>query len=254
MADAFLIQHLGMLLLIQIQMDSYYKSQQSKRINSLDNYLVGFDTGTKIVNKVTEYIDKSLFPEWIYVKSIDDIINLAFNFKDVDFLCDILTAISRSGEELTLSASNVNNLLNLLKSKNSNRAKRGAPTHSIFHRDITYSKISIIAGILSTGRKKIKGIKTLIDVQDTTASILGISSAIVKKNCYEKKYNEDGVKIRLYAEHIASRIFSKLNNTSTVPIPTPIECYMVLFEALFHVKSIWTGHYSEDGIPELKLV
>ena len=252
--DAFLIEKLGLIILINILMDSYYLSTREKRLDSINSLISGFDLGMKIVNKATEFIVKSLYPDWIYIKCLDDIINLAFNFKDHDFLCDILYVASNELDSLTISNSNIKNLLSWLKKSNSTGKTRGAPTKTRFHKDIIHSKTAIIAGILSAGRKKIKGVNNKDDVLTETGRIIGLSDATVKLYCYTNKENPGGVKIRSIVEQIMNRVYSKLNDDIILPIPTQIECYLVLFLSLFYNTHIWTSRCSEDGVPELIMI
>lgn len=254
MAATFLAEHFGQLLLLHVHLDSYYTSNRKKQITSIEGLVDSFDTGTKIINKMTEYVDKSIYADWLFVHSVDDIINLSFGFKDIDLLCEILTIVNTEGSGIYLSYSNVNHLISLFRNSNDKKTTKGAPSQSYFHKDYTYSKQAIIAGVLSAGRKKISGVKTLINVQEQTAMIVGVSPDTVKKNCYSKNHNPDGVECRICAEGIASRIFKRVGKNEQLPIPTPIECYMVLFKALFYDNNVWTGEATDEGVPVLKMV
>ena len=200
LTDAFLVENLGLILLINILMDSYYLSEPSKRLDSVNSLISGFDLGTKIVNKATEFIVKDLYPGWVYIKSLDDIMNLAFNFKDNYFLRDILLVASNELDSLTISKSNIKNLLRWLQEGNSTGKTRGAPAKTRFHKDIVHSKTAVIAGILSAGRKKIRGVNNKDDVLFETGKLIGLSDATVKLYCYTNKENPGGVKIRSVVE------------------------------------------------------
>lgn len=254
MATTFLAENFGLVLLLHVHLDSYYNSNKNKKICSIEGLVEGFDIGARIINKMTEYIIRSIFPDWIFAHSIDDIINLAFEFKDVDLVCEILAIANSKGNGITLSSGNIEHLISLLKNQNNQNTVKGAPPQSKFHKNYVYSKQAIIAGVLSAGRNRIAGVKTLIDVQEQTSEIIGVSASTVKKNCYDKKHNPAGVELRSIAEETAKPIFIKLNKNEQLPTPTPLECYMVLFDAIFGVENIWTGKTTAEGIPILQMI
>lgn len=248
--SAQVVINLGTLILNLIAIESYKQPRNNERKKAINSAVWGEDVGIKIINKITEDIPRELYPDWLFNLTTSDIISLALGMSDVDFLHDIFSAMFiRYPQGYLMPKEIILSFMRFFKNLNATSSK-GHPKLTQFEKDSTIPESAIVAGVLSSARNKIKGINTIIDAQEAAQKILGRSVSTIKKHCYES--NKEGVTVRAYIEKIMKPVFEKMEYSENIPMPTPMECYMVSFLALWGKAFIWTGHLTEDFIPDIK--
>lgn len=255
--DYLLKYNLGLAILISILLDPFVGENKENRKKAIEGILSANYIGTKIIKKITADIPRNFYPDFIYKLDINDIIDLISNVTtkdDPDDFCHILDAINKKGiEGLKITPCNVTNIKNFLNVSK----KNFSPAQKDYLKDVTVTRVAIIAGVLAAGRGKIAGIKTLENTQEETgqiASVRASSAGMIKKYCYEKSYSEDGNKIRVLTQETMKRMFDKLDKDVNLVKPSAMECFMVAFLSLWNLDYVWTGSKLPDEIPQLRLV
>ena len=255
--DSFFKYNLGLAILISILLKPFVGENKEKRKKAIENVLSGTYIGTKIIERITVGIPKNFYPDFVFKIDSNDIMSLILSITtkdEADDFCHILDSTNKNGiESLKITPDNLNNIKNFLKVSKKNFSQ----TQKDFLKDVIVARAAVIAGVLSAGRGKISGIKTLENVQETTGKILSVrasSSGMMKKYCFEKNYSETGVKVRTFTEKIMKRMFDKLGDDVALVTPSEIECLMTAFLGIWNQDCVWTGSKLPDEIPQLRSV
>ena len=255
--DYFFKYNLGLAILISILLEPFVGENKEKRKKAIENVLSGTYIGTKIIERITAGIPNNFYPDFVFKIDVNDIMSLILSITtkdEADDFCHIVNSLNRNGiESLKITPDNLTNIKNFLNVSKKNFSQ----TQKDFFKDVIVARAAVIAGVLSAGRGKISGIKTLENVQETTGKILSVrasSSGMIKKYCYEKNYSETGVKVRTFTEKIMKRMFDKLGDDVALVTPSEIECLMTAFLGLWDQDYVWTGSRLPDEIPQLRSV
>jgi len=255
--DHFFKYDLGLAILISILLEPFVGENKEKRKKAIENVLSGTYIGTKIVERITAGIPRNFYPDFVFKIDINDIMSLILNITtkdEADAFCHILDSMNKNGiEGLKITPDNLTNIKNFLNVSKKNFLQ----TQKDFFKDVIVTRVAVTAGVLSAGRGKISGIKTIENVQETTGKILSVrasSSSMIKKYCYEKNYSETGVKIRTFTEKIMKRKFDKLGDEVSLVTPSEIECLMTAFLGIWNQDYVWTVSKLPDEIPQLRSV
>jgi hypothetical protein len=264
------IEYFGLMTQLLILLEDFYRTGATTRKNSIVEYLNNDNLAKKIIDLIA-YDNKSVFSSWqfIYDQNINNLLSLAYNLsvfnRDFSFLRDAIqcTAEWSKSSHVEISRTNLEYIAAALEGKGSN-VSRGRPPKDNFEIDLSTAKIAMISGVLTAGKGYIQSsindcitrVNTQTEVHLITASICNntISSATVKKKCFEDK-GSTGVKLRKIVTEHAKQLFAQLKPGEHVPIPTAYEVYMVMFRLVTLLdKQMWTGKQSKDGIPLLRYI
>jgi hypothetical protein len=255
--DVDAIEKFGQLFLLLILLDPFYMTISEVRKKSVKNVFENESVEKRIIEAVSR-TNRGIFDSWefIFEMTTDDLLSLSLYFSDFeksfDFPIEVLDQYRQKGEFSEVSSGNFDRIRKMYE-KIDMGSKRGRRPRTEFEEDMRVARFGSIAGILCAGIGKIETIDSLEHVYEQTASLCGemVGDASVKKACFENKSSQ-GAKFRTLIQEISTILFDKLPPDERLPLPRPVEIYMVLFLATtLYDYRFWTGRDAENGIPLL---